>query len=114
MRLNITELAYLVGTRAEIEICPGCGRFFSPESGKQKYCTTSCASTKESQIRRKGLALSLAFFCHRVPLWLLRELEQYVQVQQVGAGCLNSTLYGVRPICVSFFCFRLVCYGQNS
>ena len=39
------EFTYLVGTRAEIETCPGCGSFFSPESGKQKYCTKSCAST---------------------------------------------------------------------
>jgi hypothetical protein len=39
------ELAYIVGTRAEIRTCPGCGRYFAPESGKQKYCTKSCAST---------------------------------------------------------------------
>jgi hypothetical protein len=38
------ELAYIVGQRAEIKTCPGCGRFFSPESGKQKYCTPACAS----------------------------------------------------------------------
>jgi hypothetical protein len=40
-----SELAYIVGTRAEIRTCPGCGSYFSPESGKQKYCTRSCAST---------------------------------------------------------------------
>ena len=40
-----SELAYIVGTRAEIRTCPGCGSYFSPESGKQKYCTKSCAST---------------------------------------------------------------------
>ena len=39
------KLAYLVSTRTEIVTCPGCGKFFSPESGKQKYCTKSCAST---------------------------------------------------------------------
>lgn len=39
------EFAMLVGTRAEIVECPGCGRLFSPESGKQKYHSKSCAST---------------------------------------------------------------------
>jgi hypothetical protein len=39
------ELAYIVGTRTEIRTCPGCGSYFSLESGKQKYCTKSCAST---------------------------------------------------------------------
>jgi hypothetical protein len=49
------ELAMLVGTHAEIKECPGCGRLFTPESGKQKYHSKSCASTsrwrrwKESQ-----------------------------------------------------------------
>ena len=39
------ELAMLVGTNTEIKKCPGCEAFFSPESGKQKYCSKSCAST---------------------------------------------------------------------
>jgi hypothetical protein len=39
------ELAHIVGTRTEIRICPGCESYFSLESGKQKYCTKSCAST---------------------------------------------------------------------
>jgi hypothetical protein len=39
------EYASVIAKRAEIKECPGCGRIFFPESGKQKYCTKSCAST---------------------------------------------------------------------
>jgi len=40
-----TDLATMIAQRAELKECPGCGRLFHPESGKQKYCTKSCAST---------------------------------------------------------------------
>jgi len=40
-----TDLATMIGQRAELKECVGCGRLFHPESGKQKYCTKSCAST---------------------------------------------------------------------
>ena len=40
-----TDLATMISHRAELKECPGCGRLFHPESGKQKYCTKSCAST---------------------------------------------------------------------
>jgi hypothetical protein len=40
-----TNLATMIGQRAELKECVGCGRLFHPESGKQKYCTKSCAST---------------------------------------------------------------------
>ena len=40
-----TNLATMIAQRAELKECPGCGRLFHPESGKQKYCTKSCAST---------------------------------------------------------------------
>jgi hypothetical protein len=39
------QLAMAMVNRAPIEECPGCGRMFIRESGKQKYCTKSCAST---------------------------------------------------------------------
>jgi hypothetical protein len=48
---NLLAAAYadfaitIVGQRADLKECPGCGRVFHPESGKQKYCTKSCAST---------------------------------------------------------------------
>lgn len=47
---NLLSLAYVrfaqvIVDRAPMEECPGCGRTFIPESGKQKYCTKSCAST---------------------------------------------------------------------
>jgi hypothetical protein len=47
---NLVALAYanfatLIAKRAEIRECPGCGRIFTPQSGRQKYCTKSCAST---------------------------------------------------------------------
>ncbi|MEJ7814784.1 MAG: hypothetical protein WKF53_06365 [Rubrobacter sp.] len=47
---NLVSAAYasyatVIAKRQEIEQCPGCGRMFSPESGRQKYCTKSCAST---------------------------------------------------------------------
>jgi hypothetical protein len=47
---NLVGAAYanyasLISERREIKECRGCGRMFSPESGKQKYCTKSCAST---------------------------------------------------------------------
>ncbi len=40
-----SEFAFLISNKAQILTCPGCGRLFAPKSGKQKYCTQSCAST---------------------------------------------------------------------
>ena len=37
--------AQFMADRAPMEECPGCGRVFIPSSGKQKYCSKSCAST---------------------------------------------------------------------
>ena len=47
---NLVSAAYanyatIIAKRQDIKECPGCGRMFSPESGRQKYCTKSCAST---------------------------------------------------------------------
>jgi hypothetical protein len=39
------HLSQFIADRAPLEECPGCGRVFIPESGKQKYCTKGCAST---------------------------------------------------------------------
>jgi hypothetical protein len=39
-----TEFAALIAQRAELKECLGCGRIFPPHSGKQKYCTKSCAN----------------------------------------------------------------------
>jgi hypothetical protein len=39
------QFAQAIFNRAPIEECPGCGRMFIPKSGKQKFCTPSCAST---------------------------------------------------------------------
>jgi hypothetical protein len=39
------QLAMAMVNKAPMEECQGCGRMFSPKSGKQKYCTESCAST---------------------------------------------------------------------
>jgi hypothetical protein len=39
------QFALLIANKAPISTCPGCGRLFNPKSGKQKYCTSSCAST---------------------------------------------------------------------
>jgi hypothetical protein len=39
------QLAMAMVNRAPMVECQGCGRMFIPESGKQKYCTKSCAST---------------------------------------------------------------------
>jgi hypothetical protein len=39
------HLAEFMVAKAPIEECPGCGRVFIPLSGKQKYCSKSCAST---------------------------------------------------------------------
>jgi hypothetical protein len=39
------QLALAMVNRAPMEQCQGCGRMFKPESGKQKYCSKSCAST---------------------------------------------------------------------
>ena len=49
------RLAQLVSSRAAVAECPGCGRMFVPQSGKQKYHSKTCASNsrwrrwKESQ-----------------------------------------------------------------
>jgi hypothetical protein len=40
-----TNFATMIAHKAELKECVGCGRIFHPESGKQKYCTKSCAST---------------------------------------------------------------------
>jgi hypothetical protein len=40
-----THFANLIEARVEMLECQGCGRPFRPQSGKQKYCTESCAST---------------------------------------------------------------------
>lgn len=47
---NLVGAAYasyatVIAKRQDIKECPGCGRIFYPESGKQRYCTKSCAST---------------------------------------------------------------------
>jgi hypothetical protein len=39
------QLAMAMVNRIPIEECQGCGRMFIPKSGKQKYCTPTCAST---------------------------------------------------------------------
>jgi hypothetical protein len=39
------QFAQAIANRAPVEECPGCGRMFIPQSGKQMYCTKSCAST---------------------------------------------------------------------
>lgn len=39
------QFAQAIANRAPVEECPGCGRMFVQESGKQKYCSPSCAST---------------------------------------------------------------------
>lgn len=49
-----SELAMLIGTHAEIKECPGCGRLFTPESGKQKYHSKSCASTSRWRRWKEG------------------------------------------------------------
>jgi hypothetical protein len=40
-----SQFAFLIANKAPLATCPGCGRLFHPKSGKQKYCTSSCAST---------------------------------------------------------------------
>ncbi len=45
MSAAYVHLAQFMADRAPIEECPGCGRVFIPRSGKQKYCSESCAST---------------------------------------------------------------------
>ena len=47
---NLVGAAYgryasVIAKWEEVKECPGCGRMFFPESGRQKYCTKSCAST---------------------------------------------------------------------
>lgn len=39
------QLAMAMVNKAPMEECQGCGKMFIPESGKQKYCSKSCAST---------------------------------------------------------------------
>jgi hypothetical protein len=43
--LVYTRFAQIVVDRASMSECSGCGRVFIPKSGKQKYCTPSCANT---------------------------------------------------------------------
>ncbi|MCA1729908.1 MAG: hypothetical protein LC751_11035, partial [Actinobacteria bacterium] len=40
-----TQFATMIAQRVDLKECSGCGRIFSPQSGKQKYCTKSCANT---------------------------------------------------------------------
>lgn len=40
-----SQFAHFVSDKAPILSCPGCGRLFVPESGRQKYHSKSCAST---------------------------------------------------------------------
>ena len=47
---NLVGAAYgryatAIAKREEIKECPGCGRMFNAKSGRQRYCTKSCAST---------------------------------------------------------------------
>jgi len=39
------HLSDLMVSQAKLVECPGCGNPFPPRSGKQKYCSESCAST---------------------------------------------------------------------
>jgi hypothetical protein len=43
--LAYVRFAQVIVDRAPMVECPGCGGTFIPESGKQKYCTKTCAST---------------------------------------------------------------------
>jgi hypothetical protein len=45
MAAAYVQFAQAIANRAPVEECLGCGKMFIPESGKQKYCTKSCAST---------------------------------------------------------------------
>ena len=45
LSLAYVRFAHAIVDRAPMVECPGCGRTFIPKSGKQKYCTKSCAST---------------------------------------------------------------------
>jgi hypothetical protein len=38
------DFAVIVAQRAQLKRCPGCGRIFHPESGRQKYHSKSCAN----------------------------------------------------------------------
>jgi hypothetical protein len=52
------HFARTIVDRAPLHECPGCGRRFTPQSGKQKYHSESCASTnrwrrwKEKQVNK--------------------------------------------------------------
>lgn len=39
------HFAMMIVHSREVGQCPGCGRMFLPKSGKQKYCSESCANT---------------------------------------------------------------------
>jgi hypothetical protein len=45
LSLIYVRFAYAMVDKVRLEDCPGCGRAFVPKSGKQRYCTPSCAST---------------------------------------------------------------------
>ena len=55
---NLVAAAYVhltqaMVSRASTQECPGCGWMFIPESGKQKYCTKSCANTNRWRGRKE-------------------------------------------------------------
>src|SRR5215217_6285378 len=51
-----SQFAFLIANKAGLATCPGCGRLFHPKSGKQKYCTESCASTSRWRRWKEGQA----------------------------------------------------------
>jgi hypothetical protein len=71
--LNLLAAAYVhfaqaIVSLAPIEECHGCGRMFIAESGKQKCCTPSCASTScwRRWKERQNVDLSVSFVCCQV------------------------------------------------
>jgi len=50
------QFAFLIANKAQLATCPGCGRLFHPRSGKQKYCTPSCANTSRWRRWKEGQA----------------------------------------------------------
>lgn len=49
-----SQFALLIANKALLATCPGCGRMFHPKSGKQRYCTPSCASTSRWRRWKEG------------------------------------------------------------
>jgi hypothetical protein len=48
------SLGGLIATRAEFKECPGCGRVFQPESGKQTYHDPQCATRSRQRRWKRG------------------------------------------------------------